>query len=267
MKKPNHLSQTTSKLNYYTQVHTSNSSHYLEEAKKLLLSYNFIQQCTEEEISYLFKNLKIKRFMKGEIVQRKDEPVNNLFIILSGTIEGTSYTENDKQITHTFFPSGILLNIASLMNKSPSIIDYISFTPSIIAYIPEPIIQHIVKNNHNALMAIFKLMCQRFNILSTNIYYDRTKDLRTRLASRLIYIIQSYNFKKDSGITINIKLSQEHLAKLLNTTRQRINQEMKWMAENGIAEARYQQINILNLELLKKIAEHNDAFYPFTHYR
>lgn len=64
-----------------------------------------------------------------------------------------------------------------------------------------------------------------------------------------------HSYQDKDKILLNLKLSQENLAELLQTSRQSINKELAALSNQNIIEVKYNQIFILDFEKLSDIAQ------------
>jgi DNA-binding GntR family transcriptional regulator len=67
--------------------------------------------------------------------------------------------------------------------------------------------------------------------------------------------VDYHSYQDKDKILLNLKLSQENLAELLQTSRQSINKELAALSNQHIIEVKYNQIFILDFAKLSNIAQ------------
>ncbi|MCE1270654.1 MAG: Crp/Fnr family transcriptional regulator [Acinetobacter sp.] len=242
---PSHLS---SPILYYV-----NDKDLIEQARQHLFNNYFFDLCTAEQQEQLMKSIKISRYHHGQTIFRQGIACNELTLILKGTIKMSWNIDNGKCITHRFLPTGFLINIVPLMSKRPLVHDHIAHDATIIATVSGEIFLSILQNNPKFSYNVFEMICKRNHILFEETYHRASQPLRIRLAREFMILVDFFSKQEAEGIKITIKLSQEHFAELLQTSRQSINKELLWLSQEGIAEAKYNQITILDLKKLKAL--------------
>ncbi|MFU8925703.1 Crp/Fnr family transcriptional regulator [Acinetobacter puyangensis] len=225
----------------------------LQTAQEFLLNYKLIQLCTAEQQQEIFKHLKITRYHSNELIFHKNTSCNELTLVLRGSIKLAWNVCEGKQIVHRFIPAGCLINIVPLISRLNLTHDHIAHDAAVIATIPGPIFYSILKQNHQVSLASLELICNRNHLLFDDFYHQSTQSLKGRLARQLLLLVEYFSYQRDQATALNIKLSQENFAELLHTSRQSINKELLWLAQQGIAEVKYNQIHILNLEKLRSL--------------
>lgn len=225
----------------------------LEQAKQYLRHNYFFDLCTEEQQNQLLKSIKIARYHHGQLIFEQHEAGQNITLILNGAIKLSWNTPEGKCITHRFLPTGFLINMVPVVSKRPLMHDHFAHDSTIIANIPGQVFLSILQNNQQFAYAIFELICIRNFLLFEEVYHRSALPLRIRLAREFCLLVDYFSKQEDNKIRITIKLSQEHFAELLQTSRQSINKELLWLSQQGIAEAKYNQITILNLKKLKAL--------------
>jgi CRP-like cAMP-binding protein len=83
--------------------------------------------------------------------------------------------------------------------------------------------------------------------------------LRTRLAGRLLHLLEEHGQKTDDGLLLDVSLSQNDLAQLSLGSRQRINKILSEWRELGIIELQGSHYLIRDLESLSAEMELRDS--------
>ncbi|MFC4954026.1 Crp/Fnr family transcriptional regulator [Acinetobacter puyangensis] len=234
------------------------NSYYLAQAKQILENYQFIQHLSEQEKQRLLVNVKIKKYYHNQIIYAQNAQCEDINIIVDGTLKLGWTMPNGKYHIQTFMPSGTLINIVPIMAEQQHIYDHISQGDTILANISGRVFLDVLKTNAQALYMVLKLICIRTQLNREQIFFASTESLRVRLAQELIFLVDYHSYQTHDKILLSLKINQENFAELLQTTRQSINRELSWFAEQGILEVKYNQISILDYHQLNEISKGNN---------
>ena len=230
---------------------TQDRLDYRQLAETQLLQCKFMQHLTEDQKQRLFSKIKIRHYFNGQTIYQRNEECQELIFILKGTVQLGWHTEIGRYVIHKFIPSGLLLNIIYLMANSKFEHEFVAHEATVLAVIPADIFLALLNENNQMLYEVFSLICKRNRLLDNDIYHQNTQPLRTQIARQLMYLYEYFSIQYEGGIKLSIKISQENLADLLKTSRQSIRKEILWFVEEGIIETKYNQINILKIDILK----------------
>ncbi|GAA5018507.1 Crp/Fnr family transcriptional regulator [Acinetobacter puyangensis] len=229
------------------------TTDYYQLAIEQLSEFKFFQLCSEEEKQKIHQHLKILHYPTGHYIYTANQTCHEVTVILKGIIRTAWTTPEGKHHIYKFLPTGLLTNIVPVVTHQYFGHDHISHEPTVVATIPGDILLNILEKNPKVLYVIFQLICHRSHLHYFDSYYQSTQPLQIRLARELIYLVEFFSLQLDSNIKIQIKLSQENFAELLNTSRKNINKELSILAQQGIVKVRYHQIHVLDLEKLKDL--------------
>lgn len=231
-----------------------NMSNYQQWAEQQIMSCSFTHYFSQAEKDYFFDHIKIKHYFNGQTIYRRQEMCHEIVFVLKGTIKMSWNTEEGRHVIHKFIPSGILLNIIYFMSGTQFEHDYVAHEATVVAVISGQVFQQLLKQNSQVLYQVFDMICKRNRLLDNDLYHRNTQDLRSQLARQFIYLMESFSSQTQADVMkLNIRISQENFAELLNVSRKTIKKELIWFVEQGIIETRYNQIYITDANQLKTL--------------
>lgn len=229
-----------------------NQAH-LTTIQNILTRYYIFEALTAAEQAKLIKSIKINRYLHNQVIYQQYQQCQDIMLILEGRLKFCWSSFDGKHMTNSFIPTGNLINIIPIMTQSPLYHDYISNGTSIIASIPADIFLSILDNNSKLAVNILKLVCFRYQFLLSDMYHSVTSSLKLRLSREIIFLAKHHGSILSNRIKINIKISQNSFAELLNTSRQKINKEFKSLISDGIIVLEKGYLYVLNLTALHAI--------------
>ncbi|MFU8925698.1 Crp/Fnr family transcriptional regulator [Acinetobacter puyangensis] len=253
-----HIQQNSLSPNLYFKRQTVLSKNivFMNQVKEILNKKSYFYLLDKKDQDMLIQNIKIKNYSNNQIIAHQNSDFNNIFIFLEGSIKVRWTTDGDKSLTETFLINSEIYNIIPVVTEEKLIYNYTSHGKSKIAIIPGDIFCEALKRNYEATYQILKLVSQRFNHLLKKNYQRHNFSLKVNLALEILKLIENYQIEQNQISSLPIRINQENLAELLNTTRQKINKELNWFAQENILYARYNKIEILDYNKLVDISKY-----------
>ncbi|WP_130803747.1 Crp/Fnr family transcriptional regulator [Acinetobacter ihumii] len=230
-------------------------SEYIESAAKILENYAFIQYLSPQEKNTLLQHIRIKKYYHNQTIYHQNSACEDINIIIEGALKLGWALPSGKYHTNIFIPSGTIINIVPIVTEKPFLHDHIAQGNTIVANISGSVFMQICQKNAQALYSILKLICVRAQLNREQEFFHSTEPLSIRLAKKLVFLVDYHSYQHQDKILLSLKLSQENLAELLQTTRQNINKELSYLARAHILEIKYNQIYILDYQKLSQVAQ------------
>lgn len=228
---------------------------FIQKTIRILENYQFIQSLPEADKSKLIQHLKIRKYYHNQTIYSQNDPCTEINIILEGALKLGWNTTSGKYHTDIFVPSGTIINIVPIVTEQPLLHDHIAQGRTVLANLPGQLFINMIRHHPDALFMVLKLICVRTQLNREQNFISSTESLTTRLAKKLVFLVDYHSYQHKDKILLNLKLSQENLAELLQTSRQSINKELAALANEKIIEVKYNQISILNYAKLSQMAQ------------
>jgi CRP-like cAMP-binding protein len=104
-------------------------------------------------------------------------------------------------------------------------------------------------------LRLIEVLCDRLRWTSDIIEDTVFRDVRSRLAKRLLGLMESYGEVGEGGTRINLKMSQESLGAMLGATRESINKELRRWQSAGVLQQEGGFITVIEPEALAEYAD------------
>lgn len=207
---------------------------------------------SEENIRSIENKITIKKFTKNEIILKSKNNIEDLYILLDGIIQvGYLGIAGRLHIFH-YYSEKSYLNLATCLQKNNVDYDYYAFTPVQVLILPQQIFQQLLQENKNLYIDLLDLVTARMCHLIHEVKFLHVANLHQKLCKVLLELSDRYGCEQQSGIQIQLKMSQHDLADLLSTSRQTINKELKKLVSLNIISCQYENIIIHDLNYLIK---------------
>lgn len=219
------------------------------DIKSCLEKYPFWKKLPDSEREKMLTASYVKSYKKGEIIHAKDSECLGLIRILSGEIRTFLISEDGKEVTLYYLKEG---NIEVL--SASCVVNQISFETQLIAekdcdilVVPSTYLASAKEDNINIRSFLYETVSERFSDVMQTIQEVMFLRIDQRIANFLL------EEQEETG-KFELEMTQEKLAKRINSVREVVTRVTGRMAEDGIIEVRRGTIKILDLKKLYAIS-------------
>jgi CRP/FNR family cyclic AMP-dependent transcriptional regulator len=174
----------------------------------------------------------VKRYRNGDLIASRGEPPEEWIACAKGAIRVSSTSLSGKQITLTYVEPGIWFGDVAIFDGDRRTHDAYAHEDSTTLCVAKADFKKILTQHTELYEALLRLHARRIRQLYGLVEDLNTLPLRARLAKQLLHLLRSYGVASLSNaheMRIGLHLAQEELAQLLGASRQRVNQELKFM--------------------------------------
>ena len=221
-----------------------------------MMDYKLLEQCPvfkgipEEECKKLLNGIhyQAKRYQKGEIVAMQGEPVNSLFIILSGSVKGEMIDYSGKTIKIEDIEAPRPLATAFLFGKENRFPVTVTANNEVrILAIPVPEFLKILQRNTAILRNYLNSISSRSQFLSQKLQFLSFKTIRAKVAH---YLLQQAG---DTRHSIELKTTQQQLSEMFGVTRPSLARVLSEMQREKLFSVEKKTVTIVNKQKLNEI--------------
>jgi CRP-like cAMP-binding protein len=184
----------------------------------------------------------------GGYACRNGEPVEHWIGAIDGLLKMSSVSPQGKTITFTGMLGGGWFGEGSLLKTTTRQYDVIALRDTRLALMPRALFLWLLDNSIGFNRFVLTLMNERLSMFISLVEYDRMLDTDARVARCLAAL---FNPVLNPGISAELKISQEEIGYLCNTSRQRVNRSLQILESAGLLRAEYGAVRILDLAGLR----------------
>lgn len=169
---------------------------------------------------------------EGRILEEGDAS-EHLFVLIKGVV-GVFYSSVDGvDVLVKIFGAPAVFGEMELIFGQPRQ-EYVEcFEPCLVARLPAKDFMAFMKNDPEACYVMLKDVASRLAIAAYNERALAFLDANTRLAGLFLSFLEAYGKETDDGVTLQIKLTYEMLARCLGVTVRSIDRAMTEWAKEG----------------------------------
>lgn len=190
----------------------------------------------------------------GQCLFRRGEATDGMYGVVQGAIRLSGTSRDGREAILAFFEPGSWIGEISTFDGLPRTHDAHAHVATVVLHIRVAEFDMLLARHPSLARQLLRLGCTRLRILLTAVEAFSTQSLEQRLAGRLLALSSAYGSATQQGVSIELQLSQEVLAQLIGSTRQRVNQLLKDWTRDGLVQQRYGRLAVMDETKLQAIA-------------
>lgn len=216
----------------------------------------WFQTLPESIIEELVALCKPKTLSKGQRLHAKNDPPDGLFCVTSGKIRISNVNHQGKEMVLTWLEQGSWFGEISLFDNLPRTHDAHAQCDTELVKLPTHSFHALLKHHPELYPHFMVLLCQK--IRATFALIDETGglSLQGQLAKRLILLSNNLGQSTvNTSLEVQVEISQESLAHMLNSSRQTVNKLLQSLQNQGVLRVEYGKITLLDQVSLRAMSE------------
>lgn len=199
----------------------------------------------------------------GRVVVKEDERCPQLYLIESGWVFRSRGLESGRRQIVNYALPGDFLGVASILFKNSSF-DLMARTAVSMFRIEAPVMAELFARHHGLAAALAWTAGQEESVLAERVVSLGRRDSLEKLAHALCEIAARLSaIGRMTGDTIETPLNQEDFADILGISVIHVNRTFRRLSEEGIAEYRKGQIELLNRARLAELSAFDPSYLHF----
>jgi CRP-like cAMP-binding protein len=194
-----------------------------------------------------------RQLSSGQHLFSRGDPPDGLFAVVDGAMRITATTEGGKEALLTIIEPPTWFGEICVFDGRPRTHDAVADEAALVLQVPQPALDAILEHEPRYWRDIGRLVAAKLRLAFVTMEDIASLPLAARLARRLVLMAESYGEWHDRSRRV-LEVRQEQLALMLSTSRQTVNQLLKDLAAQGLVRLAYGQVDIVDLEGLRRAA-------------
>lgn len=223
--------------------------------RRSLLSRNLLLGSLDShELDELLSSARVMCFDRDEVIFNKGDPGDGLYAILCGRLGIKTVSASGKEIFLNILEEGDVLGEIALLDGKERTAGAVAMEPTELLFIGRRHFIDLLERHPKLSVRLLGVLCTRLRWTSEIIEDTVFRDIRSRLARRLLSLAHVYGTEVADGTRIKLRISQENLGRMMGATRESINKELgAWQSQGVIGYSRG-HITIRDAEVLERLA-------------
>ncbi|MEY8828642.1 Crp/Fnr family transcriptional regulator [Sedimentitalea sp. XS_ASV28] len=209
----------------------------------------------QSAVAALLSRGSIKSFSKGALILQRGAQEPRFFVLLKGTARLSAHTVSGHEFVSIFVEPGNFWGVHPCLEGVAESHDAIAETDVEVLAVPAKALRDLMWENRDIQEALVSFLCQRFRMALDVAEQFATWTPRARLAWRLLSMAKSHGIAKPSKRGMEIRISQESLASMINLSRQRTNILLKEMEREKLVSLEYGRIRVHDPDAMQRLLD------------
>jgi CRP-like cAMP-binding protein len=221
----------------------------------ILSHTTWFDELNQDAQDFVLRLIKVVPLRKGQCLYMRGAKGDGFHSVLDGRIRVSNINANGKEMVLAYLDQGSSFGEISMFDGLGRTHNAHAETTTELAFLSHADFQSLVQKFPQVYEYFTRLLCTRLRTAFNFIDASANLTLRQQLIKRLILHSSNYGHMFSMTQTTEIKVSQESLAMMINSSRQTVNQLLKELEKQGLIRVNYGRIALLDTQALKALCE------------
>jgi CRP/FNR family cyclic AMP-dependent transcriptional regulator len=197
------------------------------------------------------RNLRTRRFRRGEVLFHEGDPGDALFIVAAGAVKVVVPSDEGDEAILATLRRGDFFGELALLDGAPRSASAIALEATETLALPRDQFSALVGSEPAIRDALLASLAGELRRLTTHVAELHFLDLTGRLAARLVRLAQEHGIREaDGSVRLDAPLTQGDLASMIGATRQSVNKVLGEFVEEGLLRLDRDRLVVPDVEAL-----------------
>jgi len=193
-----------------------------------------------------------KKFPKEKIILLEDEEGDTLFIILSGKVKVTTFSESGKEVIFSILNEGDFFGEMSLLDGKPRSATVVSMENAEIRLIRRAEFYRLLENHPHIALRLLEELASRLRKADERIESLAILDVTGRIAGILLQLAEERGIRNNKEVLIKTRPTHQELANMVGTTRETVTRVLKQLEDKNYIMMAGKDVTIFNMQQFKR---------------
>ena len=228
-----------------------------KEQLELLSRVDIFQSLSSEEVreildELLQRNAEIN-LRSGEVFYTPREPDGKLFILTKGRVR-IYKMEASREFTLEMVDAGTVFGEVAFTPHALRDAYAEAMEPSILLAMDRADVERLIQSKPQVGIRIISLLSERLHYYETRLEDVTLKGVPARLASLILFLVESEGVKRPGEISIPTSYTHEHLGTMIGANREAVTRAFGRLQDEGALQIRRRLIYVEDVEALERAA-------------
>lgn len=189
----------------------------------------------------------------AQYLYHRGDTANAFYGVLAGNVKSLVAGTDGKEVVVSYALPGDWFGEIGVWRNKTRLVDTMAVGEVRLLRVTSTTIHTICERHPKLLIEMTDWLDDRIHLAALLLENALFMDLETRLAYWLCHFAQRCGKADESGVEIDLHLTQEELGKLVSVTREAVGRQLNKWKKMGWLEIRYGKIFLLDLPALKEV--------------
>ena len=224
-----------------------------DEEVELLSKVDLFDSLSEEEVRVLLRQNSEVRLGEGETFYAPWEQGGKLFVLKKGRMR-LYRTEGSREFTLEVVDAGTVFGEMAFTPYRLRESFAMAMEPSVIFAMERAEVERLIEEKPRVGIRMISLLSERLHYYETRMEEVTLKEVPARLASLILFLVQSEGVQSPGEIRIPTSYTHEHLGTMIGTNREAVTRAFGRLQDEGVIQLRRRLIYVEDVQALERAA-------------
>lgn len=219
----------------------------------LLADLDLFRKLRSDELDRLVAFTRWMQPKAHTILFRKSDPGTSMMVVRRGRVKVCTHSEDGKELVLDMFGPGEVFGEIALLDGSPRTADAVTIDDCELLVLDRRDFIPFLLEHSDASVRMLEVLTQRLRRTTQLLEDVAFREGPSRLARRFVRLAEFSGREVESGIFVDMSLSQQQLGNMVGMTRESINKQLRQWRDEGLISWTRGYYTITNLEALSKM--------------
>ncbi|HKO51367.1 MAG TPA: Crp/Fnr family transcriptional regulator [Polyangiaceae bacterium] len=209
---------------------------------------------SDAELDSLAELAQLRRYARGRTLVKQGDLSEAAFGIVSGRLRVSLSRADGSEATLTLLGPGELVGELGLFEAASRSAHVTALEDACVLTVGKSAFLGALKRSPAASLELCRLLASRVRQLAQHFEEVTAVPVEQRLARKLVFLAARWGAPTAGGVGLNLKLSQQELAELVDTSRQSANKCLSKWRSSGVLASSTRTLVIRDLSALQRCA-------------
>ena len=224
------------------------------QAESILSTSEIFSELEPEDLLRLEKAGLRRSYRPRETLFQKGDPSDFMVAVISGCVRICVYSVDGREIVLNLIEPGQVLGEIAALDGQGRTADAIAVDKVEALIIDRASVRRVLADRPEAAFRLIETLCTRLRRTSNQVEIIGYRDLPARTAARLLELSGDFGVETERGTRIERKLSQRDMARMIASTRESVNRQLRQWTQDGLISVEDGLIEVHDMDQLEDIA-------------
>jgi len=201
--------------------------------EEALASIPLFAQLTEEQTALIAGRLRRRTYAEREVIVRRDDPGDALFIVTSGKVK-ISYSDEENETIIAMMSAGEFFGELSILDGEARSADVVALEPTDVLVLSADDFHQCLAVMPGIATGLLRELAGRLRRSTSWIRALSSQDVYGRIAQQLLFLADTHGIEgPDGSRRIPLRLTQNDLAGIIGASRESVNKAVGYFKGKG----------------------------------
>jgi CRP-like cAMP-binding protein len=218
-----------------------------------LRSVPLFRDFDQAELAEVARLVTTRRFAKHQTIFREGDPGHTFYLILSGSVAVVRIGPEGRETILSILKERDFFGEMSVLDTSARAAAVRTMTEVEVGLIEREDFLNLIDRNPKIGRLLVIALSERLRAANKLIAATTSQDIRSRLASLLLNLMQNFGEPAPNGTRIGLRLTNQEMANMIGTTRETVNRTLNRFWDERTIDMRTSHVIVVEPDRLREL--------------